>query len=249
MISNKISEKASDKATAENKAEKKFDEFQTAAIQAKNNSVVSAGAGSGKTTVLANRFLELLKPKSQGGSGFHVDEILTLTFTKKATVEMSSRIYKVLRNNTDPQIKKEAANFYKANIHTLDSYCNSVAKMGCNFYGISPNFTQDDDEIESQAKKIALPLILSNKENEGIKKIVSANKYEEIAEQLFINPVLKHSTIVEPLDFKKMLDFQIESAKEIWNENCQKATKIITDMKNIYDNTEKEVWRTRGIDV
>lgn len=101
-------------------AEKKFDVYQKKAVETKLNSVVSAGAGSGKTTVLSQRFLELIK------TGMNVDEILTLTFTKKATVEMSSRIYKVLEKDAPEQ----AANFYKANIKTLDAYCSSVAKMG-----------------------------------------------------------------------------------------------------------------------
>ena len=53
---------------------------QQAAIDAQINTVVAAGAGSGKTTVLSKRFLNLIKTK-----GYKVDQILTLTFTKKAT--------------------------------------------------------------------------------------------------------------------------------------------------------------------
>ena len=126
-----------------NKATTKFDKYQQYAIDTVKNSVVSAGAGSGKTTVLSKRFSELIKNRN-----LHVDEILTLTFTKKATVEMSSRIYKVLKS----ECPEEAANFYKANIKTLDSYCASVAKQGCHFYGISPDFIQDDEKIRNYAK-------------------------------------------------------------------------------------------------
>ena len=42
---------------AQNKRE--FDEFQKRAIKAEDNCVVSAGAGSGKTTVLAERLVIL----------------------------------------------------------------------------------------------------------------------------------------------------------------------------------------------
>ena len=59
------------------------DEFQSAAIKAKKNSVVSAGAGSGKTSVLSQRFLDLVQNRN-----CNVDEILTLSFTQKATIEM-----------------------------------------------------------------------------------------------------------------------------------------------------------------
>ena len=84
-------------------AKKKFDVYQKKAVETKLNSVVSAGAGSGKTTVLSHRFLELIK------TGMNVDEILTLTFTKKATVEMSSRIYKVLEKDAPEQAANHPA--------------------------------------------------------------------------------------------------------------------------------------------
>ena len=86
---------------------RKFDDNQKNAINSIKNSVVSAGAGSGKTTVLSERFLNLIQ-----NHGASVDQILTLTFTKKATVEMSDRIYKVLKQKSP----KQAAKFSKANI-------------------------------------------------------------------------------------------------------------------------------------
>ena len=45
--------------------------------------LVSAGAGSGKTMVLTQRYFRLLVD-----DGLKVDEILTLTFTRKAAQEM-----------------------------------------------------------------------------------------------------------------------------------------------------------------
>jgi ATP-dependent exoDNAse (exonuclease V) beta subunit len=96
-------------------AEKRsFDQDQQKTIQMTDNAVVSAGAGSGKTTVLSQRFAYLVFEKH-----IPVDEILTLTFTNKATVEMYDRIHKTLKEK-DP---KSVAEFYKANIKTFDSYC------------------------------------------------------------------------------------------------------------------------------
>ena len=92
------------------------DSAQQGAIDININAVVSAGAGSGKTSVLSKRFTDLLlRDKS-----CRVDQILTLTFTKKATVEMNSRIYAELSK----AIPEKAKDFYKANIKTLDSYCS-----------------------------------------------------------------------------------------------------------------------------
>jgi len=68
-----------------------LNEEQRLAIECFDNSVVKAGAGAGKTTVLSYRFLNLIL-KNQA----NCDEILTLTFTKKAAAEMFERIYKQL---------------------------------------------------------------------------------------------------------------------------------------------------------
>ncbi|MFW6293757.1 MAG: UvrD-helicase domain-containing protein, partial [Spirochaetota bacterium] len=63
-----------------------FDTDQRAAIAASTNAVVSAGAGSGKTSVLTRRYLRLVTEERM-----RVGEILALTFTRKAAAEMYER--------------------------------------------------------------------------------------------------------------------------------------------------------------
>ncbi|NLZ76351.1 MAG: UvrD-helicase domain-containing protein, partial [Spirochaetales bacterium] len=58
------------------------------AIDADVNCVVSAGAGSGKTMVLSYRFVRLVLERKA-----RFDQILTLTFTRKAAREMHRRIH------------------------------------------------------------------------------------------------------------------------------------------------------------
>ena len=55
------------------------------------NIIVSAGAGSGKTAVLSERVLRILK------EGTHIDELLILTFTNAAAKEMKERIRKKIK--------------------------------------------------------------------------------------------------------------------------------------------------------
>lgn len=200
------------------------DKFQKAAINIDINSVVSAGAGSGKTSVLSERFCHLVMDK-----GYKVEEILTLTFTKEATVEMSSRIFKALREHNSP----EAANFYKANIKTIDSYCSSVAKTGAHLYGISPDFAQSDDLYEA-IKQMALPFLLEHRDNIAIKTFVNTKEYEKKAQEIFVNPIIENSTVSEPIDFRKSLDYQIETIIEAWNENRKKAGKIMETLSSAF---------------
>lgn len=206
--------------------ERKFDEYQKCAINILKNAVVSAGAGSGKTTVLSERFLQLVQQKN-----YKVEEILTLTFTKKATVEMSARIFKILKQKAPEQ----AANFYKANIKTLDSYCNSVAKMGAHFYGITPDFTQDDS-ITTQIQQLALPFILKNRDNEAIKILVNSNDFEKKANEIFVEPILENSTVAEPIDFEKSTENQIKYILDSWKKLGSKAEEALHLFEKAYSD-------------
>ena len=71
------------------------DEQRDAVTTTEGPLLVLAGAGSGKTTVLTYRFLRLLIDEEI--APIHSDEILTMTFTKAATANMKSRIYKALK--------------------------------------------------------------------------------------------------------------------------------------------------------
>ena len=79
-----------------------FTEEQQQAITKSNTSIiVSAGAGSGKTAVLSERVIDKIK------KGIHVDELLILTFTNKAALEMKERIenkIKKLKNEEELKI-------------------------------------------------------------------------------------------------------------------------------------------------
>lgn len=217
-------------ANENTKKETTFDDYQKKAINVEKNAVVSAGAGSGKTTVLSERFLHLI----QKPNGYNVDEILTLTFTKKATVEMSDRIYKVLKKNAPEQ----AANFYKANIKTLDSYCNSVAKIGAHLYGMSPDFTQDDASIYNQAYQKALPFILKHRDNFAIKELVNTKDYAQIANELFVNPILKNSTIAEPIDFESAFKKQISEILNKWQATVKITNDLLNQLVGVYSTFE-----------
>ena len=67
---------------------KDWNESQKLAINARRGTVVvSAAAGSGKTTVLIERIIQMILNGECG-----VDELLIVTFTRAATAEIRSRL-------------------------------------------------------------------------------------------------------------------------------------------------------------
>ena len=70
-----------------------FTEEQLLAINKRNSNIlVSAGAGSGKTAVLTERIVSLIK------EGVDLNKLLVLTFTNAAALEMKERVRQKLKD-------------------------------------------------------------------------------------------------------------------------------------------------------
>ncbi len=96
------------------------------------NILVSAAAGSGKTAVLVERIITLIK---QGE--IRLDKLLITTFTVAAAGEIRERILKSLtdylnENPNDGTIAEQIALFDKATIGTIHSFCQTILRN--NFY-------------------------------------------------------------------------------------------------------------------
>ena len=209
---------------------------QEKAVLQMDNAVIAAGAGSGKTFVLAQRYSHLVLEK-----GFTVDQILTLTFTNKAAAEMYQRIYKTLfefsqKNPDNKRAKLAVQNFSEARIQTLDSYCSSIIKLASRHYGIRPDFSVDDETCVNYAYKQAIPFLLNNRNNKAIIELINNSSIENLAENLFAKTITQYSNLANPIDFDKLLGKQTEIAKTEWNK--------ITEIIEILINTIQELTTT-----
>ena len=98
----------------------KFTEEQQKAIDLEGtNLLISAGAGSGKTAVLTERVLRKIK------EGTHINELLILTFTNKAALEMKERVRKKLKEN---ELFDELDLLDSSYITTFDAYSLALVK-------------------------------------------------------------------------------------------------------------------------
>jgi len=95
--------------------------------------LIIAGAGTGKTTVIAERIKYLVQSKRA-----KPEKILALTFTEKATKEMEDRIDKVMPYGVTQMW-----------ISTFHSFCDRVLKSECMAIGLDPNY-----HLMSQAETI-----------------------------------------------------------------------------------------------
>ena len=74
--------------------ENKLDEYQRKAVDVKDGAYLCiAGPGAGKTTVITHRVLNLID------KGVNPDNILVITFTKKAAISMERRFKNMIGNN------------------------------------------------------------------------------------------------------------------------------------------------------
>lgn len=91
----------------------RFPDEQVAAIRARAPLVtLSAGAGSGKTTVLVERFIDLVQRE-----GVSPLRILAITFTEKAAAEMKERIVRRFEAQGDEDNRRRAEAAYISTIH------------------------------------------------------------------------------------------------------------------------------------
>src|SRR5919106_4176657 len=110
---------------------------QQAAIEAKGRVFVSAGAGTGKTAVLVERFV-----RAVCDTGLDVDSILVITYTRKAAGELRSRIRAALRERGRHDLARELDGAW---ISTIHGFCNRLLKAYPFEAGLDPRFRELDE--------------------------------------------------------------------------------------------------------
>ena len=119
----------------------KWSEKQREVIDSrKENLLVSAAAGAGKTSVLVERILRLITDEGQD-----VDRLLVVTFTRDAASNMREKLADgleklIMADPDDRRLQKQQMLLHNASITTIDSFCNSVVKEFFHETDIDPAF-------------------------------------------------------------------------------------------------------------
>ncbi|MGI6734821.1 MAG: UvrD-helicase domain-containing protein [Bacilli bacterium] len=128
----------------------------------KENILVSAGAGSGKTAVLVERIIRILVDKE-----VPLDRILVLTFTKAGAQEFKNRIKKALREKPEHASKAFAVD--NADITTFDAYALKILRK----YGYYADLDSDVVNLD-----------------QGLELVLMRRYFDEVMEDYYKDPPL-----------------------------------------------------------
>ncbi|MGN0155951.1 MAG: helicase-exonuclease AddAB subunit AddA [Lachnospiraceae bacterium] len=115
------------------------------------NILVSAAAGSGKTTVLVERIIQLISDEKHP---VDIDRLLVVTFTNAAAASMREKISDAIaaKLSEQPQnehLQKQATLLHNALITTIHSFCLFLIRNNFNDIGLDPGFrVADEGEIK-----------------------------------------------------------------------------------------------------
>jgi len=150
-------------------------EEQERAIQARGCSVlVSAAAGSGKTSVLVARILEYLQR-------IDLDRLLVVTFTNAAAAQMREQIARNIKQHLEEaplsrRLQRQLALLDYACISTLHSFCMEVLRQHFYLLSLDPQFrVMDEDEaalLEIEVLEEFLEKKYGEPDNDGFLRLV-----------------------------------------------------------------------------
>jgi ATP-dependent helicase/nuclease subunit A len=147
----------------------RVNEQQLAAVEATGEVFVSAGAGTGKTAVLVERFVRAVCER-----GLDVDSILVITYTRRAAGELRTRIRAALAERGRHDLARELDGAW---ISTIHGFCNRLLKAYPFAAGLDPRFRELDDAqgavIRGEAFRDALAAFCASGEPDRLRLLAT----------------------------------------------------------------------------
>ena len=196
---------------------KKMTKEQQLAVKTTDRAViVSANAGSGKTSTMIARLVKLVEEHKCS-----VSEILALTFTRSATTEMKQRLFSALQKSdvlSEDEKRRELTELNVSDISSLDGFCQKIIKKYFYVKGIDPNFGVIDEVEAGYLKAKALEDTFSEfgekSEFLELAQVLGATKNLSNISELVYSFSSFLSTLKSP---KTFLDNQLKNSAQQYN--------------------------------
>jgi ATP-dependent helicase/nuclease subunit A len=174
------------------------------------NLVVSAGAGSGKTWVLTERYIEMLS------KGIKPSQIVAITFTEKAAAEMRMRIRKAVHKRVVQAESEEELHFWeqmknelqKATITTIHGFCSRLIRDNPLEAGMDPQ-AKVLDAVEAE-------ILLNDSITEVVDQAIASQT--EGIRQLYMNDPSKRSIMIHVNRLYQTLRTYHKTTGQAWSE-------------------------------
>ncbi len=205
-----------------------FTPEQQRAIDATGKTIVSASAGSGKTTVMIEKIIRLIE------KGEKVSEILAVTFTKKAASQMKEKLSKAIikainRAGTSAErrteLKFQLAEVGNADISTIHSFCARLLRTHFYAAGIDNAFRViGGDDAEGLAlKNRAMDALLDEgyvEKDEDFAHLLSVYWRKKSDDNLRKVLLETYETLRSRADYRGFLELCSVYNEEIFNRIC-----------------------------
>lgn len=155
-------------------AQREWTAEQRSAIDVRSRDLlVSAGAGSGKTSVMAERIINRICDENDPCD---LGEMLIVTFTVAAAGELRERITQGLRSRSvtqrDPRLRRALSQIGSANISTINSFCLSVVRRNFAALGLPATMRvadeAEDGVISEEVMDETIEAFFSDSERYGV---------------------------------------------------------------------------------
>ena len=212
----------------------RFTEAQLSTLDTSSDITVTAGAGSGKTRVLVERYISSLEdPGSGGPSG-----VLALTFTEKASNEMKERVRESLTErylrSPEERYERFLTELDNADISTIHSFCTRIIRMDPSRCGVDPDFHVVTGAEEVTLMKEALGELFSrdNEDTGPLRRLIADRSTAGLGSTLLelYSASARTSMRIEEGDF-------LELSLRFWESALEEALSNAVDgMEDILDS-------------
>ena len=137
---------------------------------------VTAGAGSGKTRVLVERFVRLVME-----NGVRVERILAITFTEKAAAEMKERIARSFEEAGREDFRRDVEFAY---VSTIDAFCARILRENALEAAVDPRFTVLEEIDAGRLLEEAADEVLLARDEAELSPLLETTGISDLAETL-----------------------------------------------------------------